>query len=89
VYVTDSNIVVDALSFSQPPCSRPPTITSPPCKQVYVTDSNIVVDAPELVKGKRVVLIEDGPTLTHGGMAYGAGKVGERGCRVQAAGCRV
>lgn len=25
--------------------------------------------------GKRVVLIEDGPTLTHGGMAYGAGKV--------------
>ena len=43
--------------------------------QVYVTDSDIVVDAPELVKGKRVVLIEDGPTLTHGGMAYGAGKV--------------
>lgn len=24
----------------------------------------------------QVVLIEDGPTLTHGGMAYGAGKVG-------------
>ncbi|KAL4426373.1 hypothetical protein ABPG77_004667 [Micractinium sp. CCAP 211/92] len=45
-----------------------------PGAAVYVTDSNIVVDAPELVKGKRVVLIEDGPTLTHGGMAYGAGK---------------
>lgn len=43
---------------------------------MYVTDSNIVVDAPDLVKGRRVVLIEDGPTLTHGGMAYGAGKVG-------------
>ncbi|EFN59399.1 hypothetical protein CHLNCDRAFT_33851 [Chlorella variabilis] len=45
-----------------------------PGAAVYVTDSDIVVDAPELVKGKRVVLIEDGPTLTHGGMAYGAGK---------------
>lgn len=52
-----------------------------PRRQVYVTDSNIVVDAPELVKGKRVVLIEDGPTLTHGGMAYGAGKVGAWGGR--------
>lgn len=45
-----------------------------PRAAVYVTSSNIVVDAPDLVKGKRVVLIEDGPTLTHGGMAYGAGK---------------
>lgn len=42
--------------------------------QVYVTNSEIAVDQPELVKGKRVVLIEDGPTLTHGGMSYGAGK---------------
>lgn len=30
-------------------------------------------DAPERVAGKRVLVIEDGPTLTHGGMAYGAG----------------
>jgi len=30
-------------------------------------------DRPELVSGKRVLVIEDGPTLTHGGMAYGAG----------------
>jgi predicted GTPase len=46
--------------------------------QVYVTNSEIVVDEPELVKGKRVVLIEDGPTLTHGGMSYGAGKASRR-----------
>ena len=46
-----------------------------PGAAVYVTDSSIVVDAPQLVRGKAVVLIEDGPTLTHGGMAYGAGKV--------------
>jgi predicted GTPase len=33
------------------------------------------VDRPELVKGKAVVVIEDGPTLTHGGMSFGAGIV--------------
>ncbi len=32
-------------------------------------------EASDLVKGKRVLVIDDGPTLTHGGMAYGAGYV--------------
>jgi predicted GTPase len=31
------------------------------------------VDNPQAVKGKRVLVVEDGPTVTHGGMAYGAG----------------
>jgi predicted GTPase len=31
------------------------------------------VDAPERIAGARVLVVEDGPTLTHGGMAYGAG----------------
>ena len=31
------------------------------------------LDRPELVRGKRVLVVEDGPTTTHGGMAYGAG----------------
>ena len=57
------------------------TAAVPAAPQVYVTDSNIVVDAPDVVKGKRVVLIEDGPTLTHGGMAYGAGKASWGGAR--------
>jgi len=35
--------------------------------------SPITVDDPKLVKGKRVLVVEDGPTLTHGNMAYGAG----------------
>ncbi len=35
--------------------------------------SVITVDQPELVKGKRALVVEDGPTLTHGGMTYGAG----------------
>ena len=32
-------------------------------------------EAIDLVKGKRVLVVDDGPTLTHGGMAYGAGYV--------------
>lgn len=37
--------------------------------------SPIFVDKPDMVKGKRVLVIEDGPTLTHGEMQYGAGVV--------------
>ncbi len=37
--------------------------------------SPIAVDRPELVRGRRVLVVEDGPTLTHGEMSYGAGVV--------------
>jgi predicted GTPase len=37
--------------------------------------SPITADKPELIKGKRVLVIEDGPTLTHGNMPYGAGTI--------------
>jgi predicted GTPase len=37
--------------------------------------SPITIDNPELVKGKRALVIEDGPTLTHGGMPYGAATI--------------
>lgn len=33
------------------------------------------IDKPELIKGKRVLLIEDGPTLTHGGLPFGAASI--------------
>jgi predicted GTPase len=33
----------------------------------------VAVDAPALLRGKRVLVVEDGPTLTHGGMRFGAG----------------
>jgi len=33
------------------------------------------VDKPELIRNKKVIVIEDGPTLTHGGMSFGAGIV--------------
>jgi predicted GTPase len=37
--------------------------------------SPIIADKPELVKGKRVLVIEDGPTVTHGDMPYGAATI--------------
>ena len=37
--------------------------------------SPITVDKPEIIKGKRVLVIEDGPTVTHGNMAYGAATI--------------
>jgi predicted GTPase len=37
--------------------------------------SPIQVDDPSIIRGKRVLVIEDGPTLTHGGMEYGAGVI--------------
>ena len=40
--------------------------------------SPLFVDNPEEIRGKRVLVIEDGPTLTHGEMAYGAGWVAAR-----------
>ncbi len=38
----------------------------------------ITVDKPELIKDRRVLVVEDGPTLTHGGMKIGAGMVAAR-----------
>jgi predicted GTPase len=40
--------------------------------------SPISVERPDEIRGKRVLVVEDGPTLTHGGMAYGAGIVAAR-----------
>jgi len=40
--------------------------------------SPIFVDDPSVIRGKRVMVIEDGPTLTHGGMEYGAGTIAAR-----------
>jgi predicted GTPase len=49
-----------------------------PDAQIIMGASPVTVDKPELVKGKRVLVVEDGPTLTHGEMKYGAGTVAAR-----------
>ena len=46
-----------------------------PSARVVRAASPVTIDRPELVRGKRALVIEDGPTLTHGGMKYGAGVV--------------
>lgn len=46
-----------------------------PQAKIIMANSPITVDDPEAVAGKRVLVVEDGPTLTHGEMAYGAGVI--------------
>lgn len=46
-----------------------------PTATVIQARSKISIDKPELVRGQRVLVIEDGPTLTHGEMAYGSGMI--------------
>src|SRR5512136_3314531 len=49
-----------------------------PKATVIEAASPLFVDDPASIQGKRVLVIEDGPTLTHGEMAYGAGYVAAR-----------
>jgi len=44
-----------------------------PKADILLAESPVLVSEPSQIRGKRVVVVEDGPTLTHGGMAYGAG----------------
>jgi predicted GTPase len=49
-----------------------------PAAVIIEAASPIFVPDPAAIRGKRVLVIEDGPTLTHGGMKYGAGVVAAR-----------
>ncbi|TWT44788.1 Cyclic 2,3-diphosphoglycerate synthetase [Phycisphaerae bacterium RAS1] len=46
-----------------------------PRAEVMLVASPVTASQPELIRGKRVIVIEDGPTLTHGEMRYGAGHI--------------
>jgi len=46
-----------------------------PRAQIIDAASPLTVDKPEIITGKRVLVVEDGPTLTHGEMTYGAGVI--------------
>ena len=46
-----------------------------PKAKIMIANSPIDVENSELIKDKRVLVVEDGPTLTHGGMKYGAGYI--------------
>ena len=47
---------------------------------VFEMACRVSIPEPSLVKGQRVLVVEDGPTLTHGEMPYGAGVVAARQC---------
>jgi predicted GTPase len=49
-----------------------------PGATIVRAESVITVSDPDLIRGRRVVVVEDGPTLTHGGMTYGAGLIAAR-----------
>ncbi len=47
---------------------------------VIRANSPVTCEKPEMIKGKNVLVIEDGPTLTHGSMSIGAGVVASKNC---------
>ncbi len=49
-----------------------------PGAKIVKTKSEAVLDKPELVRKKRVLAVEDGPSVTHGGLSIGAGAVAAR-----------
>jgi predicted GTPase len=51
-----------------------------PLAQVIETACRVTVNDPESIAGKRVLVVEDGPTLTHGEMQYGAGMFASLQC---------
>jgi len=46
-----------------------------PNAAIVLADSAVLVNKKNLIKGKRVLVVEDGPTLTHGEMSFGAGVI--------------
>jgi predicted GTPase len=49
-----------------------------PSATVVKANSKVTVDDADAIRGKRVLVVEDGPTLTHGEMKFGAGVVAAR-----------
>lgn len=66
---------IDTASFEQIEATRRIAWELNPQARVVDAASPVSVDAGESIRGKRVLVVEDGPTITHGEMAYGAGWV--------------
>jgi len=49
-----------------------------PKARIVLADSEVTVENGERMKGRRVLIVEDGPTLTHGNMKFGAGVIAAR-----------
>ena len=66
---------VDTASLDDIQFVRNNVIDHNPCARIIEAASPIQVEDPSVIRDKRVLVIEDGPTLTHGGMQYGAGVI--------------
>lgn len=66
---------VDSADPSDVATIRANIASANPTATVIEAASTVRVDDPRLIAGKRVLVVEDGPTTTHGEMAYGAGMV--------------
>jgi len=71
---------VDTASPEQVGQVRANILACNPAARIVLAASPLQVDRPELIRGKTVLVVEDGPTLTHGGMPYGAGTLAARQC---------
>jgi len=66
---------VDTASYDDILFTRNNITRMNPSATIIEAASPIHVDDPSVIRDKRVLVIEDGPTLTHGGMEYGAGTI--------------
>jgi predicted GTPase len=64
---------VDTASLAQVELVRKNIERHVPNARIVLAASPVLVSNPEKIRGKRVLVVEDGPTLTHGEMPYGAG----------------
>ncbi len=79
----DNFIMADVILFNKMDTADPANVkiieenirTHNPNATVVYANSPSIPEDPEMIKGKRVLVVEDGPTCTHGGMKFGAGTV--------------
>jgi predicted GTPase len=74
---------VDTASAAQIKVVRENIRKMNPKAQIIEAESPVTVDNPSAVKGKRALVVEDGPTLTHGEMNFGAGHVAAKKYKVK------
>jgi len=77
-----ADLVIINKANTAPPGSidelRARTAAINPRARLVITRSVVTADDPARIRGKRVLVVEDGPTLTHGEMAFGAGLIAAR-----------
>ncbi|GAB4497121.1 MAG: cyclic 2,3-diphosphoglycerate synthase [Anaerolineales bacterium] len=80
VYAADIFVInkVDTADYDDVIYVRENITAANPTAIIIEGASPLFVDNPEEIRGKRVLVVEDGPTLTHGEMSYGAGWVAAR-----------